>query len=207
MVVAAGGNKYRILPVALCHLKAEHVAVKRQGTIEIGDLQVHMADAYPRIYRTFFHDPCPGCRGGQDSQTNRNPQWDAPTSIVGGYLLIPGRSAINRRHDPIGIPLPRDFTQRQSTVERLHFWRIQLNGLGRHILLQLIAALGARYRHDGGTMRQPIVKAISGKREIVPAQILNLRLSVDHRVIDGATGARFMQELKAILEAPLTMLV
>ena len=82
-----------------------------------------------------------------------------------------------------------------------------MNGLGRHILLQLIAALGARYRHDGGTMRQPIVKAISGKREIVPAQILNLRLSVDHRVIDGATGARFMQELKAILEAPLTMLV
>jgi pyruvate dehydrogenase E2 component (dihydrolipoamide acetyltransferase) len=36
---------------------------------------------------------------------------------------------------------------------------------------------------------------------------MNLRLSADHRVVDGATGAKFLQEVKAILEAPLGMLV
>jgi len=59
----------------------------------------------------------------------------------------------------------------------------------------------------GGTAWQPVVKEINGKREVVPAQVMTLTLSADHRVVDGATGARFLQELKAILEAPLTTLV
>jgi pyruvate dehydrogenase E2 component (dihydrolipoamide acetyltransferase) len=59
----------------------------------------------------------------------------------------------------------------------------------------------------GGTSWQPIVKESSGKREVVPGQVMNLTLSADHRVVDGATGAKFLQELKTILEAPLTMLV
>jgi pyruvate dehydrogenase E2 component (dihydrolipoyllysine-residue acetyltransferase) len=32
-------------------------------------------------------------------------------------------------------------------------------------------------------------------------------LSVDHRALDGADGARFLQELKKLLEAPLRLLV
>jgi pyruvate dehydrogenase E2 component (dihydrolipoamide acetyltransferase) len=59
----------------------------------------------------------------------------------------------------------------------------------------------------GGTTWQPVVKDVNGKKEIVPAQVMNLTLSADHRVVDGATGAKFLQDLKAILEAPLTMLV
>ncbi|HUO08786.1 MAG TPA: pyruvate dehydrogenase complex dihydrolipoamide acetyltransferase [Phycisphaerae bacterium] len=59
----------------------------------------------------------------------------------------------------------------------------------------------------GGTTWQPVVKETGGKREVVPAQVMNLSLSADHRVVDGATGAKFLQELKTILEAPLTMLV
>ncbi len=59
----------------------------------------------------------------------------------------------------------------------------------------------------GGTSWQPVVREVGGKREVVAAQVMNLTLSADHRVIDGATGAKFLQELKGILEAPLTMLV
>lgn len=59
----------------------------------------------------------------------------------------------------------------------------------------------------GGTTWQPVVKEVNGKREIVPAQVMNLTLSADHRVVDGATGAKFLGDVKAILEAPLTMLV
>ena len=43
--------------------------------------------------------------------------------------------------------------------------------------------------------------------EIVVRNLLKLTLSCDHRVVDGAVGARFLQTLKAHLENPVTMLV
>ena len=58
------------------------------------------------------------------------------------------RSAINRRHDPIGVTLPRDFSGRQSTVEHLHLYGIKLDGLGGHILFKIFPVLSAGDRHD-----------------------------------------------------------
>jgi pyruvate dehydrogenase E2 component (dihydrolipoamide acetyltransferase) len=59
----------------------------------------------------------------------------------------------------------------------------------------------------GGTTWQPVVKEVGGKREVVAAQVMNLTLSADHRVVDGATGAKFLADLKVLLEGPLGMLV
>ncbi|MCL2648074.1 MAG: 2-oxo acid dehydrogenase subunit E2 [Phycisphaerales bacterium] len=59
----------------------------------------------------------------------------------------------------------------------------------------------------GGTTWQPVIKEIDGNRQIVPAQVMHVSLSADHRVVDGATGARFLQEVKAILESPMSMLL
>jgi len=36
---------------------------------------------------------------------------------------------------------------------------------------------------------------------------MKVTLSCDHRVIDGASGAAFLQTVKAFLENPVTMLV
>ena len=36
---------------------------------------------------------------------------------------------------------------------------------------------------------------------------LSVTLSCDHRVMDGAMGARFLQDLKRLLEEPLRLLV
>jgi pyruvate dehydrogenase E2 component (dihydrolipoamide acetyltransferase) len=43
--------------------------------------------------------------------------------------------------------------------------------------------------------------------ELAAENIMKLTLSCDHRVVDGAKGARFLQTLKAYLEEPLAMLV
>lgn len=43
--------------------------------------------------------------------------------------------------------------------------------------------------------------------QIVVRNVMNISLSCDHRVVDGAVGARFLQTLKAHLENPVTMLV
>jgi pyruvate dehydrogenase E2 component (dihydrolipoamide acetyltransferase) len=38
-------------------------------------------------------------------------------------------------------------------------------------------------------------------------QVMKVTLSCDHRVVDGATGAAFLQEFKKLLENPVLMLV
>lgn len=42
--------------------------------------------------------------------------------------------------------------------------------------------------------------------EIRIAPVMKLTLSCDHRIVDGATGARFLQTLKGFLENPVTLL-
>lgn len=42
---------------------------------------------------------------------------------------------------------------------------------------------------------------------IVPGKVMRVTMSCDHRVVDGATGAAFLQTFKDCLESPLRMLV
>ncbi len=55
----------------------------------------------------------------------------------------------------------------------------------------------------GGIAQVPVVK----NGNIVPGNVMKVTLSCDHRVVDGATGAAFLQTLKGLLEEPLRMLV
>jgi pyruvate dehydrogenase E2 component (dihydrolipoamide acetyltransferase) len=55
----------------------------------------------------------------------------------------------------------------------------------------------------GGISQVPVVK----NGAVVPGNIMKVTLSCDHRVVDGATGAAFLQTLKSLLEEPLRMLV
>jgi pyruvate dehydrogenase E2 component (dihydrolipoamide acetyltransferase) len=54
-----------------------------------------------------------------------------------------------------------------------------------------------------GAIRQvPVVK----NGAVVPGNVMKLTLACDHRTVDGATGAAFLQSLKTFLENPVTML-
>lgn len=50
-------------------------------------------------------------------------------------------------------------------------------------------------------------KAIVVDGEVVPGKMMKVTLSCDHRVVDGAGGAAFLNTLKGILEEPIGMLV
>jgi pyruvate dehydrogenase E2 component (dihydrolipoamide acetyltransferase) len=50
---------------------------------------------------------------------------------------------------------------------------------------------------------EPVVR----NGEIVPRLMLPLSLSYDHRVIDGATAARFTRRLAEMLENPMLLLL
>ncbi len=55
----------------------------------------------------------------------------------------------------------------------------------------------------GAMTAKPVVR----DNEIVIRQMMRVTMSCDHRVIDGATGAKFLQTFKKILENPLYLVV
>lgn len=55
----------------------------------------------------------------------------------------------------------------------------------------------------GKIMKKPVVV----DDEITIRPMMNLTLSCDHRAIDGAVGAKFLQNLKEILEEPMNLLL
>ncbi len=55
----------------------------------------------------------------------------------------------------------------------------------------------------GAMTAKPVVR----ENEIVIRQMMRVTMSCDHRVIDGATGAKFLQTFKKILENPLYLVV
>jgi len=55
----------------------------------------------------------------------------------------------------------------------------------------------------GGIKAIPVVK----NDQVVPGNVMNVTLSCDHRVVDGASGAAFLNTFKGFMENPVTMLV
>jgi pyruvate dehydrogenase E2 component (dihydrolipoamide acetyltransferase) len=55
----------------------------------------------------------------------------------------------------------------------------------------------------GAMSPRPVVR----EGEIVVRQMMRVTMSCDHRVIDGATGAKFLQTFKKVLENPLYLIV
>jgi len=55
----------------------------------------------------------------------------------------------------------------------------------------------------GAAIEKPVVK----NGQVVPGLRMNLGLSCDHRVVDGAVGAAFLAEIKKLLEQPALMLL
>lgn len=55
----------------------------------------------------------------------------------------------------------------------------------------------------GAILEKPIAK----NGEIKAGHVMKLSLACDHRVVDGATGAQFLQTLKGYLEQPISMFI
>jgi pyruvate dehydrogenase E2 component (dihydrolipoamide acetyltransferase) len=91
---------------------------------------------------------------------------------------------------------PPDYTGGTFTVSNLGMFGIEQFNAVINPPESAILAVGAIVRepaeHDG---------------EIVLRDRMRLTLSVDHRALDGAIGARYLQALKGLLERPMLLLV
>ena len=56
-------------------------------------------------------------------------------------------------------------------------------------------------------LRRLITKYIEDKGVFVPAEAINFSISADHRILDGATVAKFGSRMKQLIENPNLMLL
>ena len=77
-----------------------------------------------------------------------------------------------------------------------------LGSLGVYTFSAVVHPPNAAILAVGAIRKEPVVRG----DDIVVGQVMNLTLSVDHRVEDGVTAARFLGELKRLLERPQELL-
>jgi pyruvate dehydrogenase E2 component (dihydrolipoamide acetyltransferase) len=105
----------------------------------------------------------------------------------------------------------KDFVARaksgQLTPEEFEGGSFSLSNLGMFGVTQFDAIINppqGAILAVGTGLRRAVIDAAGIQRQAI---MMNATLSADHRVIDGATAAKFMQKLKSIIECPLTMVV
>ena len=91
---------------------------------------------------------------------------------------------------------PNEFDGGTITVSNLGAWGIESFDA-------IINPPQAAILSIGAIVQKPVVK----DGAIVPGQRMNIGLSCDHRVVDGAVGAQFVNEVKKLIENPALMLV
>ena len=55
----------------------------------------------------------------------------------------------------------------------------------------------------GAGVQKPVIK----NGAVVPATVMTVTMSVDHRCIDGAVGAEYLQVFKELLENPVGVIL
>ena len=82
-----------------------------------------------------------------------------------------------------------------------NFTITNLGAYGVELLIGIINPPQAAILGVGSVMPQPAVR----DDQVVVRQIMKVALSADHRVSDGAEGARFIKEIQGLLENPVTL--
>lgn len=57
----------------------------------------------------------------------------------------------------------------------------------------------------GAIRDEPVVEEVDGEKTVVPGKRMKVTLSCDHRLVDGATGARFLHTVRKLLEQPAAL--
>ncbi|GJH41395.1 dihydrolipoamide acetyltransferase component of pyruvate dehydrogenase complex [Capnocytophaga sp. HP1101] len=89
-----------------------------------------------------------------------------------------------------------------AEIEGSTFTVSNLGMFGVDVFTSIINQPNSAILSVGAIVEKPVVK----NGQIVVGHTMQVTLACDHRTIDGATGAQFLQTLKAYIENPVTML-
>jgi pyruvate dehydrogenase E2 component (dihydrolipoamide acetyltransferase) len=97
----------------------------------------------------------------------------------------------------------REGKIKQNELEGATF---QVSNLGMFDVIEFTSIIPAPLAASlsvGAVRAVPVVR----DGQVVVGEIMGVTLSVDHRVADGATGAQYLQELRRLLQSPMSLLV
>lgn len=97
----------------------------------------------------------------------------------------------------------RDRKLKADEMEKSTFSVSNLGMFGIESFTSIINQPNSCILSVGAIIEKPVVK----NGQIVVGNTMKLSLACDHRTVDGATGAQFLQTLKMYIENPVTMLV
>ncbi|MFV0605348.1 MAG: pyruvate dehydrogenase complex dihydrolipoamide acetyltransferase [Niabella sp.] len=146
---------------------------------------------------------------GDTIRTNHHINIGVAVAVPDGLLVPVVRFADGKSLSQIAVEV-KDFAKRAKDKklqpadwEGSTFTISNLGMFGIDEFTAIINPPDACILAIGGISQVPVVK----NGQIVPGNIMKVTLSCDHRVVDGASGAAFLQTLKELLEEPLRMLV
>lgn len=114
-----------------------------------------------------------------------------PLSAISGEIAeLAGRAKVNRLK-------PEEFTGGSLTVSNLGMYGISQFAAIINPPQAAILAVGA-------AERRPVVDA---EGQLAAANMMTVTLSADHRVVDGAVGARWLAAFRALIENPVRILL
>lgn len=129
---------------------------------------------------------------------------------IDGGLITPVLRNVGSKGLPQIAAESKDLATRaqnnQLTVDEFQGGTFSVSNLGMFGVDQFDAIINlpqAAILAVSAGKKKPVVKGDS----IVPATVMRVSLSSDHRAIDGAVAARFLQALKGFLENPASMLL
>lgn len=146
---------------------------------------------------------------GDKIRINHHVNIGVAVAVEDGLLVPVVRFADGKSLSQIATEV-KDFAQRAKTKklqpadwEGSTFTISNLGMFGIDDFTAIINPPDACILAIGAIQQVPVVKNGS----VIPGNVMRLTLSCDHRVVDGATGAAFLQTLKGLLEEPLRMLI
>ena len=101
----------------------------------------------------------------------------------------------------VGLAKARKLGQEQMTGSTFSISNLGMFGIEE--FTAILNTPNAAILAVGGINDKPVVR----DGQVVPGKIMKVTLSSDHRVVDGASAAAFLNDVKATLEDPIRLLV
>jgi pyruvate dehydrogenase E2 component (dihydrolipoamide acetyltransferase) len=146
---------------------------------------------------------------GDKIRTNEHVHIGVAVAVDEGLLVPVIRFADGKSLSSISVEV-KDFAQKAKSkklqpaeMEGSTFTISNLGMFGVDEFTAIINTPNACILAVSGIQQVPVVK----NGAVVPGNVMKVTLSADHRVVDGATGAAFLQTLKAMLEEPVRLLI
>ncbi|ASU32415.1 pyruvate dehydrogenase complex dihydrolipoamide acetyltransferase [Mucilaginibacter xinganensis] len=146
---------------------------------------------------------------GDKIRTNEHVHIGVAVAVDEGLLVPVVRFADGKSLSRISAEV-KDFAQKAkakklqpSDWEGSTFTISNLGMFGVEEFTAIINTPDACILAVSGIQQVPVVK----NGAVVPGNVMKVTLSCDHRVVDGATGAAFLQTLKSLLEEPVRLLI